>query len=45
VNGVNPDPCESIYRGVHPIRLLWLLPLYDAHYNGSIPINSREDRA
>jgi hypothetical protein len=41
---VNPDPCESIYRGSTD-RLLKLLPLYDAHHNGSIPIISREDHA
>jgi hypothetical protein len=36
---------RSIYRGVHPISSLWFLPPYDAHYNGSILIKSREDRA
>jgi hypothetical protein len=44
-NGVNPDLSHSIYRGVHWICPLRLLPPYDAHYNGSFPIISREDRA
>jgi hypothetical protein len=43
-NGVNPDPCASIYMGVHWIHLLRLLLSYDTHYNGSILIISREDR-
>jgi hypothetical protein len=42
-NGVNPNPGCSIYRGVHPIRPLRLLPSYDAHYNGYIPTISREN--
>jgi hypothetical protein len=44
-NVVNLDPCRSIYSGVHQVRLLRLLPPYDAHHNGSIPIISREDHA
>jgi hypothetical protein len=40
-----PDPCASIYSGVHRVRPLGLLSLYDAHRNGSIPIISREDCA
>jgi hypothetical protein len=44
-NRVNLDLCASIYRGVHPIRPLRLLPLYDAHYNGYILTISREDHA
>jgi hypothetical protein len=35
---VNLDPSHSIYRGVHPIRPLKLLPPYGAHRNGSISI-------
>jgi hypothetical protein len=38
-----PDPCTSIYSGVHRVRPLRLLPPYDAHRNGSISIISRED--
>jgi hypothetical protein len=30
------NPCHSIYRGVHRVRLLWLLLSYSAHRNGSI---------
>jgi hypothetical protein len=37
---VNIDSCESIYSEVHPIRTLRLLPPYDAHRNGFIPIIS-----
>jgi hypothetical protein len=37
-NVVNSDLCESIYSGVHRVCPLRLLPPYDAHCNGSIPI-------
>jgi hypothetical protein len=43
-NVVNPDPCASIYSGVHRVRPLRLLPPYDAHRNSSIPITLRKDR-
>jgi hypothetical protein len=42
---VHLDPSRSIYRRVHPIRLLKLLSPYNAHHNGSISISSREDHA
>jgi hypothetical protein len=43
VNVVNSDSCASIYRGLHRVHPLRLLPPYDAHHNDSIMIISRED--
>jgi hypothetical protein len=42
---VNPDPWHSIYRGVHWVRPLWLLPPYGARCNGSITVISQGNHA
>jgi hypothetical protein len=44
VNGVNPDPSRSIYRGSTGSACCGSFRR-TTRYNGSIPISSRQDRA